>query len=58
MTGHTRTAITQDLYTHVSASMQRAAADALDLVIEPRPRTKPEEREASMPGQGVLFLVP
>ncbi|MCW2596153.1 MAG: Integrase [Jatrophihabitans sp.] len=39
-------------------TMQRAAADALDLVVEPRPRTKPEECEASMPGQGVLPLVP
>lgn len=30
MMGHTRTAITQDLYTHVSAQMQRDAADAMD----------------------------
>ena len=30
MMGHTRTAITQDLYTHVSARMQRGAADAMD----------------------------
>lgn len=30
MLGHSRTAITQDIYTHVSAQMQRAAADALD----------------------------
>jgi integrase len=30
MMGHTRIAITQDLYTHVSAAMQRAAADALN----------------------------
>ena len=30
MMGHTRIAITQDLYTHVSATMQRGAADALD----------------------------
>jgi integrase len=33
MMGHTRTAITQDLYTHVSAQMQRRAADALDAVL-------------------------
>ena len=33
MMGHTRTAITQDLYTHVSAQMQRAAADALDEIL-------------------------
>jgi integrase len=33
MMGHTRTAITQDLYTHVSAQMQRAAADALDTAL-------------------------
>lgn len=33
MMGHTRTAITQDLYTHVSAAMQRSAADALDRVL-------------------------
>jgi integrase len=36
MMGHTRSAITQDLYTHVSAAMQRSAADALDLAIHPR----------------------
>ena len=30
MMGHTRTAITQDLYTHGSAQMQRAAANAMD----------------------------
>ena len=30
MMGHTRVGITQDLYTHVSASMQREAAHALD----------------------------
>jgi integrase len=30
MMGHSRTGITQDLYTHVSAQMQRKAADALD----------------------------
>jgi integrase len=35
MMGHTRTAITQDLYTHVSAQMQRGAADALDVVLRP-----------------------
>lgn len=33
MMGHTRVAITQDLYTHVSAAMQRSAADALDAAI-------------------------
>jgi integrase len=33
MMGHTRTAITQDLYTHVSAQMQRDAADALDAAL-------------------------
>jgi integrase len=33
MMGHTRTAITQDLYTHVSAQMQRAAADAMDTLL-------------------------
>lgn len=31
--GHSRTAITQDLYTHVSAQMQRQAADALDVML-------------------------
>lgn len=35
MMGHTRTAITQDLYTHVSAHMQRGAADALDELLKP-----------------------
>ncbi|MCA1713098.1 MAG: tyrosine-type recombinase/integrase, partial [Actinobacteria bacterium] len=33
MMGHTRTAITQDLYTHVSAQMQRQAASALDTLL-------------------------
>ena len=33
MMGHTRTAITQDLYTHVSAQMQRQAASALDVLL-------------------------
>lgn len=33
MMGHTRTAITQDLYTHVSAQMQRGAADALNALL-------------------------
>jgi integrase len=33
MMGHTRTAITQDLYMHVSARMQRDAADALDALL-------------------------
>jgi integrase len=33
MMGHSRTAITQDLYTHVSAQMQRKAADALDAAL-------------------------
>jgi len=36
MMGHTRVSITQDLYTHVSAQMQRGAASALDeLLREP-----------------------
>jgi hypothetical protein len=33
MMGHSRTAITQDLYTHVSAQMQRKAADARDAAL-------------------------
>ena len=33
MMGRTRTVITQDLYTHVAAAMQRGAADALDAVV-------------------------
>jgi integrase len=33
MMGHTRTAITQDLYTHVSAQMQREAAAAIDALL-------------------------
>ena len=33
MMGHTRVAITQDLYTHVSAQMQRGAAEALDQLL-------------------------
>lgn len=33
MMGHSRSAITQDLYTHVSAQMQRKAADALDATL-------------------------
>lgn len=33
MMGHTRTAITQDLYTHVSAQMQRQAAAAMDTLL-------------------------
>ncbi len=33
MKGHTRTAITQDLYTHVSAQMQRQAAAAMDALL-------------------------
>ena len=33
MMGHSRTAITQDLYTHVSAAMQRQAASALDALL-------------------------
>jgi integrase len=37
MMGHTRTAITQDLYTHVSASMQRGAAEALDTLLTREP---------------------
>lgn len=38
MMGHTRTAITQDLYTHVSAAMRRSAADVSTLALRsPRP---------------------
>jgi integrase len=37
MMGHTRTAITQDLYTHVSAQMQRDAAGALDALLREPP---------------------
>ncbi|HVB28016.1 MAG TPA: tyrosine-type recombinase/integrase [Mycobacteriales bacterium] len=37
MMGHTRTAITQDLYTHVSAQMQRTVANALDDMIRSCP---------------------
>ena len=37
MMGHTRTAITQDLYTHVSAQMQRDAANALDVLLREPP---------------------
>lgn len=40
MMGHTRTAITQDLYTHVSAAMQRSAAEALDLLLVPPPNRR------------------
>jgi integrase len=36
MMGHSRTAITQDLYTHVSAQMQRKAADALGELLSGR----------------------
>jgi integrase len=43
MMGHSRTAITQDLYTHVSAQMQRRAADALDVML----RTQDREQAAS-----------
>jgi integrase len=35
MMGHTRVGITQDLYTHVSAQMQRGAAAALDALLTP-----------------------
>jgi integrase len=38
MMGHTRSAITQDLYTHVSAQMQRGAADALGVLLTSSPR--------------------
>ncbi len=37
MMGHTRVSITQDLYTHVSAQMQRGAAAALDDLLGPEP---------------------
>lgn len=33
MMGHSRTAITQHLYTHVPAQMQRQAASALDVLL-------------------------
>jgi integrase len=39
MMGHSRTAITQDLYTHVSAQMQRKAADALDVMLRDEAKT-------------------
>ena len=35
MMGHTRVAITQDLYTHVSAQIQRGGAAALNAAPEP-----------------------
>jgi integrase len=58
MMGHTRIAITQDLYTHVSAAMQRSAADALDLALRTeRPKPRPS-RSAEVPGQQVLPLDP
>ena len=41
--GHTRTAITQDLDTHVSAQMQRAAATAMDDLL----RRSPDQRVQS-----------
>jgi integrase len=41
MMGHTRTAVTQDIYTHVSAQMQRDAADALDGLVREPPSTGP-----------------
>lgn len=59
MMGHTRIAITQDLYTHVSATMQRAAADALDAVIAPQStRTRQPHRALSNVDQQVLPLEP
>lgn len=57
MMGHTRIAITQDLYTHVSAAMQRSAADALDLALRPEQPRRPS-RSAALPGQQVLPLDP
>jgi integrase len=55
---HTRTAITQDLYTHASAAMQRSAADALDAALRPeRPGLRPG-RSTTLPGQQVLPLAP
>ena len=47
MLGHSRTAITQDLYTHVSAKMQRTAADALDEVLR---STAHEDRRSGVDG--------
>lgn len=37
MMGHTRIGVTQDLYTHVSAQLQRGAAAALDALLEEPP---------------------
>jgi integrase len=39
MLGHATTAITLDLYSHVTANMQRQAADAIDAaLVDPAPR--------------------
>lgn len=54
MMGHTRIAITQDLYTHVSAAMQRSAADALDRALSARPGQRSSANERLLPGQEVL----
>jgi hypothetical protein len=34
MLGHSTIAVTLDLYSHVSATMQRSAADEIDAVLE------------------------
>jgi len=47
MMGHTRVSITQDLYTHVSAQMQRGAAAALDDLLGPEP---PQSADRSASG--------
>lgn len=44
MMGHTRVAITQDLYTHVSAQMQRGAAAALDALLTPEDEGRDGDR--------------
>ncbi len=44
MMGHTRVAITQDLYTHVSAQMQRGAAAALDALLTPDDESAEDDR--------------
>jgi len=47
MMGHSRVAITQDLYTHVSAQMQRGAAAALDALLSAEPTAGSEEQRAT-----------
>ena len=46
MMGHTRTAITQDRYIHVSAQMQRKAAEALDDMLRADPAPGSNSRDA------------